>query len=200
MKPGPATGGGGRAPGAGARAWTLDSRGVLDGARQIPSPNFDERPAAAAVELLVIHNISLPPGQYGGPGIVDLFTNRLDPQAHPYFRSIAGLRVSSHFLVRRDGELIQFVPCTMRAWHAGQSQWHGRSRCNDFSIGVELEGADDQPFEDVQYDVLAELARLLRQRYPIRDCLGHSDIAPGRKTDPGPHFDWARFRALSAKP
>lgn len=199
MKPNPATGGG-RAPGAGTGAWTLDARGFLEGALQIPSPNFDERPAGAEVELLVIHNISLPPGQYGGPGILHLFTNQLDPDAHPYFREIAGLRVSSHFLIRRDGELIQFVPCTMRAWHAGQSQWRGRSRCNDFSIGIELEGADDQPFEQAQYCVLADLTRLLRKNYPIRDCLGHSDISPGRKTDPGPHFDWVRFRSLLEKP
>lgn len=200
MKPDPARGGGQRASGSGGGAWRLDPRGVLEGAHQIPSPNFDERPAGAAVELLVIHNISLPPGQYGGPGIVDLFTNRLDPQAHPYFREIAGLRVSSHFLIRRDGELIQFVPCTMRAWHAGQSQWCGRNRCNDFSIGIELEGADELPFEDVQYVVAADLARLLWQNYPIRDCVGHSDISPGRKTDPGPHFDWARFRSLTGEP
>lgn len=196
MKPDTVAGGGKQAPGAGTRAWTLDSRGILDSAHQVPSPNFDERPAGTAIELLVIHNISLPPGQFGGPGIVRLFTNQLDPNAHPYFREIAGLRVSSHFLVRRDGELIQFVPCTMRAWHAGQSEWRERSRCNDFSIGVELEGADDQPFEDGQYVALAALSRLLLRSFPIRDCVGHCDISPGRKTDPGPHFDWVRFRGL----
>lgn len=185
-----------RARGSGDSAWTLDARGILDSAHQVPSPNFDERPAGAAIELLVIHNISLPPGQFGGPGIVCLFTNRLDPDAHPYFREIAGLRVSSHFLIRRDGELMQFVPCTMRAWHAGQSLWRGRSRCNDFSIGVELEGADDQPFEEPQYLTLANLSRLLVRSYPILDCVGHCDISPGRKTDPGPHFDWVRFRLL----
>ncbi|CAN0468955.1 unnamed protein product [Phaeothamnion confervicola] len=180
----------------------LDDAGLLSAARYIPSPNFDERPADAGIELLVVHNISLPPGQFGGPGIIELFTNRLDPSAHPYYREIADARVSSHFLIRRDGDLIQFVACGSRAWHAGQSEWRGRSRCNDFSIGIELEGADDQPFVDIQYVVLAGLATLLMARYPIRDCVGHSDIATpsGRKTDPGPHFDWIRFRALLEKP
>lgn len=165
---------------------------------QLSSPNFDDRPDGSAVDLIVVHNISLPPGQFGGSGIVDLFTNRLDPAEHPYYREIEHLRVSSHFLVRRDGELIQFVACGKRAWHAGQSEWQGRGRCNDFSVGIELEGADDVPFEDVQYLQLARLARALRRAYPIADCVGHSDIAmpPGRKTDPGPHFDWPRFRAL----
>jgi AmpD protein len=178
--------------------WRVDAAGILPAARQVRSPNFDERPAGAGIELLVVHNISLPPGQFGGPGIEQLFTNRLDPEAHPYFREIHGLTVSSHFLVRRDGQLIQFVPCARRAWHAGQSEWRGRSRCNDFSVGVELEGTDDQPFEDVQYQRLAQVAAALRQAYPIRECVGHSDIAtpPGRKTDPGPHFEWPRFRAL----
>lgn len=164
----------------------------------MPSPNCDDRPGGANIELLVVHNISLPPGEFGGPGIVELFTNRLDPRAHPYYREIQGHKVSSHFLIRRDGELIQFVPCARRAWHAGQSQWRGRSRCNDFSVGVELEGADDQPFADSQYAVLADLTRALERAYPIQDCVGHSDIAtpPGRKTDPGPHFDWAHFRRL----
>jgi N-acetyl-anhydromuramoyl-L-alanine amidase len=176
----------------------LDADGVLARARQIPSPNFDDRPAGCAIELLVIHNISLPPAQFGGPGIVDFFTNRLDPQAHPYYREIAGMKVSSHFLVRRDGELIQFVSCGRRAWHAGASQWKGRNRCNDFSIGVELEGTDDQAFDDAQYETLAGLARTLRHYYPIADCAGHSDIAvpAGRKTDPGLYFDWPRFRAM----
>jgi AmpD protein len=176
----------------------LSADGVLASATQIPSPNFDDRPAGWAIELLVVHNISLPPGQFGGSGIVDLFTNRLDPNAHPYYREIAGIKVSSHFLIRRDGELIQFVPCSRRAWHAGASQWRGRSRCNDFSIGVELEGADDADFADAQYATLAGLTRSLHRIYPIVDCVGHSDIAtpPGRKSDPGPHFDWQRFRAL----
>jgi AmpD protein len=151
-----------------------------------------------AIELLVVHAISLPPGEFGGPGIATLFTNRLDPSAHPYYASVADLKVSAHFLIRRDGETIQFVPCAKRAWHAGASNWCGRSRCNDFSIGIELEGCDEVPFEAAQYDALAALARALRGRYPIADIVGHSDIAPGRKSDPGPHFDWARFRAQAA--
>ena len=174
----------------------IDHRGLLEGARFIASPNCDERPEGSAIELLVIHNISLPPGEFGGPGIVELFTNRLDPGAHPYYREIAGRKVSAHFLIRRDGELIQFVPCSRRAWHAGESNWRGRSRCNDFSIGIELEGADDVPFEEAQYERLAELARALATQYPGVDSAGHSDIAPGRKTDPGPCFDWARYRKL----
>ena len=182
-------------------AWHLDDAGLLPAAVCVPSPNCDDRPDGSAIELLVVHNISLPPGQFGGAGIIDLFTNRLDPNAHPYYPQIADAKVSSHFLIRRDGELIQFVPCGRRAWHAGQSLWRGRSRCNDFSIGVELEGADDQAFEDSQYAMLAGLAPVLLSRYPIQDCVGHSDIAtpPGRKTDPGPHFDWARFRSLIGK-
>lgn len=181
-----------------AESWKLDTSALLSAAAYVPSPNCDDRPAGTTIELLVIHNISLPPGEFGGPGIVELFTNRLDPRAHPYYREIQGLKVSSHFLIRRDGELIQFVPCTRRAWHAGQSQWRGHSRCNDFSVGVELEGADDQPFADSQYAVLKDLTRVLQRAYPIKDCVGHADIAtpPGRKTDPGPHFDWALFRAM----
>ena len=170
--------------------------GLLQDARHALSPNCDERPAGCAVELLVIHNISLPPGEFGGPGIVELFTNRLDPGAHPYYRGIAGRRGSAHFLIRRDGELLQFVPCGRRAWHAGGSNWRGRSRCNDFSIGIELEGTDDVPFEDAQYERLAGLARALATAYPGIPSVGHSDIAPGRKTDPGPCFDWARYRSM----
>lgn len=181
-----------------AALWELDAAGLLPAARYIPSPNFDVRPDGSVIELLVIHNISLPPGQFGGPGIIELFTNQLDPNAHPYYRQIADARVSSHFLIRRDGELIQFVPTTRRAWHAGQSKWRGRIRCNDFSIGVELEGADDRPFADRQYAALARLVPLLEGTYPIQDCVGHSDIAipSGRKTDPGPHFSWVRLRNL----
>ena len=194
----------GRRPGGGKDevSWKLDASGLLSAAAYVCSPNCDDRPAGAIVELLVIHNISLPPGEFGSPGIVELFTNRLDPRAHPYYREIHGRKVSSHFLIRRDGELIQFVPCIRRAWHAGQSEWYGRGRCNDFSVGVELEGADDQPFTDSQYAVLAALARALKRAYPIRECVGHSDIAtpPGRKTDPGPHFDWVRFRAMLERP
>ena len=176
----------------------IDDSGRLDAARHVASPNCDDRPAGAAVELLVIHNISLPPGEFGGAGIVDLFTNRLDPRAHPYYAAIAGLRVSAHFLIRRDGEVIQFVPCSRRAWHAGVSSWCSRERCNDYSVGIELEGCDDRPFEAVQYERLVALTRALRARYPVAGIVGHSDIAPGRKTDPGPCFDWTRFRALLA--
>ncbi len=179
-------------------AWQLDEAGVLAAASPLFSPNCDDRPHGCVIDLLVVHNISLPPGQFGGPGIIELFTNCLDPQAHPYYREIAGAKVSSHFLVRRNGVLLQFVPCSRRAWHAGQSAWRGRDRCNDYSIGVELEGTDCDAFEDVQYQVLARLARALLEKYPIADCVGHSDIAlpPGRKTDPGPFFDWPRFQSL----
>ena len=170
--------------------------GLLRGIRYIASPNCDARPVGSAIELLVIHNISLPPGEFGGPGIIDLFTSKLDRDAHSYYREIAGLKVSSHFLIRRDGEIIQFVACDQRAWHAGESSWRGRERCNDFSIGIELEGTDDVPFEDVQYERLAELTRALNANYQITDIVGHSDIAPGRKTDPGPCFDWVRYRSL----
>jgi len=177
----------------------LDTDGVAAGIRFLPSPNCDERPAGAALELLVVHNISLPPGEFGGDGIIDLFMNRLDPSAHPYYGTIAQLRVSAHFLVRRDGELIQFVPCAKRAWHAGESAWRGRSRCNDFSVGVELEGADDQPFADIQYAELAPLITALQRAYGALEIVGHSDIAPARKTDPGPCFDWQRLRRLIGK-
>ena len=159
------------------------------------SPHFDERPEGEKISLLVIHSISLPPGEFGDSWIDDLFMGTLDPAAHPYFAEIAPLRVSSHFLIRRDGSLIQYVPCDKRAWHAGDSSWKGRERCNDFSIGVELEGADDVPFAEPQYETLARLTRALRLRYGSLDLAGHCDIAPGRKTDPGPWFDWARFRA-----
>ena len=171
----------------------FDKEGRLAGAPFIASPNFDERPQDAAIELIVIHNISLPPGVFGGTAIIDLFMNRLDPQAHPYFAGIASMRVSAHFLIRRDGELLQFVPCAKRAWHAGVSLWRERSRCNDFSVGIELEGSDDTDFEDAQYARLGVLARALHDRYPILASVGHSDIAPGRKTDPGPGFDWKRY-------
>lgn len=167
--------------------------GWLAGARRVPSPNRDERPDGIGVDLLLIHHISLPPGRFSGDAIERLFTNRLDPQAHPYFGQLAGLRVSSHFLVRRRGELLQFVDCDARAWHAGVSSFLGRERCNDFSIGVELEGDGETPFTQAQYRRLAALVRLLRERYPLRWLAGHSDVAPGRKTDPGPFFDWQRL-------
>lgn len=178
----------------------VDDDGFLRGVRRIASPNCDQRPSGSAVELLVIHNISLPPGEFGGPGIVDLFTNRLNPGVHPHYREIADLKVSPHFLIRRDGSIIQFVSCARRAWHAGISSWRGRSRCNDFSVGIELEGADDIPFEDKQYERLAALTRALQAKYAITDVVGHSDIAPGRKTDPGPCFEWKRYRKLLKNP
>jgi AmpD protein len=171
----------------------------VKGARYIPSPNCDERPAACAVDLLVLHHISLPPGEFGGPAIVDLFTNRLDPAAHPYYAAIAHAKVSAHFLIRRVGERSQFVPCEKRAWHAGESSWQSRSRCNDFSIGVELEGTGEAPYTDAQYDRLAALTRALKSRYPIAHIVGHSDVAPGRKNDPGPSFDWGRYRGTLKK-
>jgi AmpD protein len=176
----------------------LGSNGVLEGAIQIPSPNCDERPEDAPINLLVVHNISLPPGQFGGDAVVQLFTNALDCSAHPFYEALRALKVSSHFFIRRDGALIQFVPCTRRAWHAGPSNWCGRERCNDFSLGVELEGVDDEAYAEQQYRRLAELAAVLRRQYPIADIVGHSDIAPGRKTDPGPAFDWAHLRVLLA--
>ena len=193
--------GGGPAQRARGRAHSLviTDKGLVEGVRYVPSPNCDDRPDGAAIDLLVIHNISLPPGEFGGQGIIDLFTNRLDSAAHPYYALIADRRVSAHFLIRRDGEVIQFVPCGNRAWHAGASDWRGRSRCNDFSIGIELEGSDDMPFEAAQYEALAKLTRALRARYPIADIAGHSDIAPGRKTDPGPLFDWTRYRKMLNK-
>jgi AmpD protein len=176
----------------------LDRDGWLSRCRRVESPNHDERPAHAVTSLLVVHSISLPPGEYGGEAIERLFTNRLDPDAHPYFREIAALQVSSHFLVRRDGELVQFVPVTRRAWHAGVSRWRARGRCNDFSLGVELEGTDTGPFEDAQYAALARLVAALRRELPLRQVAAHSDIAPGRKTDPGAGFAWRRFFAALA--
>jgi len=174
----------------------FDAEGWLSGVRRKHSPNCDARPPATGIELLVIHNISLPPGEFGGNAVVQLFTNVLDIGAHPYYAQLDGLKVSAHFLIRRNGEIIQFVPCAKRAWHAGISQWHGRERCNDFSIGIELEGADNEDFTDAQYLSLAKLTRRLRRAYPIREIVGHSDIAPGRKTDPGPHFDWTHYFGL----
>jgi N-acetyl-anhydromuramoyl-L-alanine amidase len=169
------------------------------GARQVDSPNFDPRPLGVAPVLIVVHGISLPPDDYGGPWIDDLFMNQLDPTAHPYFADIAGRKVSSHFLIRRTGELVQYVSCNHRAWHAGMSAYEGRSNCNDFSIGIELEGADASAYEPRQYRVLADLILTLCDAYPslsTERIAGHSDIAPGRKTDPGIAFDWPRLRAL----
>lgn len=174
--------------------------GLVQGVRQVLSPHSDARPPGAQPELIVIHGISLPPGQFGGPWIERLFTGgALPPDVHPFFGEIAGLRVSAHALIRRDGEIVQFVPFTERAWHAGQSEYCGRTACNDFSVGIELEGTDDTPYEAAQYTSAAALIRALLDAYvslsPDR-IAGHSDIAPGRKTDPGPHFDWLRLRAL----
>jgi AmpD protein len=171
--------------------------GWCQGIQHCPSANFNERPDAE-ISLLVIHNISLPPAQFKTGKVQALFQNRLDPAEHPYFASIADLRVSAHFLIERDGEVTQFVSCLERAWHAGVSCFEGRETCNDFSVGIELEGTDDQPFTDIQYAVLIDLTRQLQAAFPAittqRIC-GHSDIAPGRKTDPGPFFEWPRFLA-----
>ena len=168
----------------------------IENAKQVPSPNWDERPAGTRVNLLVIHNISLPPEEFGGPWIEQLFQNELDPDQHPYFSEIADLCVSAHCLIRRDGELIQFVPLDKRAWHAGTSCYCDQNNCNDFSIGIELEGSDNQAFTEEQYQRLAELTKTIQQRYPDitkNRIVGHSDIAPGRKTDPGPYFDWHKY-------
>lgn len=179
---------------------TLDQHGAwIEQARRQLSPNHDQRPAGCEPELIVVHSISLPPGQFGGPHIDQLFCNALCPQEHEYFAEIHQLRVSAHALIRRDGTLVQYVPFTHRAWHAGESSFRGREACNDFSIGVELEGCDDTPFEEIQYQQLASLVRQLWQAWPA--CLpnpikGHCDIAPGRKTDPGPLFDWTYLNGL----
>ena len=177
----------------------IDLDGLANRARQVPSPNCDARPADTLVTLAVVHGISLPPGHFGGEAIEKLFTNRLDPQAHPYFRTIAALRVSAHFLIRRDGELVQFVACNARAWHAGASCWGAREGCNDFSVGIELEGCDDVAYDPRQYGTLGEILQALARRYPVNEVVGHSDIAPERKTDPGPAFEWRRLARELAK-
>jgi AmpD protein len=177
--------------------------GWIAGARRVPSPNCDSRPAGAEVSLAVLHSISLPRGVYGsdagGDAIEQLFTNRLDPASHPTFADLAGVRVSSHFLIRRGGELLQFVPTGARAWHAGVSRWRGRERCNDYSVGIELEGTDDSNFGAAQYESLLMLFKKLRIILPLRDVAAHSDVAPGRKSDPGTHFDWPRLLAALAR-
>jgi AmpD protein len=183
----------------GADTCFIDGDGWCNAARRELSPNSDERPEGCVAELLVVHNISLPPGAFGGPYIADLFCNRLDHDAHPYFDQLRPLRVSAHFLVRRDGEIVQFVSADRRAWHAGVSAFDGRERCNDFSIGIELEGTDFEPFAEAQYAALARLTAALRERYPLADVAGHEHIAPGRKTDPGPFFDWGRYRGELAQ-
>ena len=187
----------------GSTFFTLDTRGWLAPSANValrPSPNFNERPPGTAVSLLVVHNITLPPGQFGTPYITDLFLNQLDISADPWFVNVEGLKVSAHFVIDRLGHITQFVSCDERAWHAGASSFEGCEQCNDFSIGIELEGTDDLPFEDAQYERLAALTQCLRARYPLTAATGHSDIAPGRKTDPGPFFDWSRFRELAQWP
>lgn len=187
----------------GSTFFTLDRQGWLAPSAHValrPSPNFNERPPGTAVSLLVVHNITLPPGQFGTPYITDLFLNQLDISADPWFVNVEGLKVSAHFVIDRLGQITQFVSCDERAWHAGASSFEGRERCNDFSIGIELEGTDDVPFEDAQYERLVALTQCLRARYPLTAATGHSDIAPGRKTDPGPFFDWSRFRELAQWP
>lgn len=172
---------------------SIDQAGYCPSARQVFSPNHDPRPADISISLIVIHAISLPPDSFGGPGVEQLFTNTLDATEHPYYAEIANLKVSAHFFIRRTGELIQFVSCNQRAWHAGVSSWMGVPRCNDYSIGIELEGGDNHPFESRQYECLHSLVAAIRRSYPIENVVGHADIAPGRKTDPGPHFDWQRL-------
>lgn len=170
--------------------------GLLEQAEFILSPNSDDRPSATEIDLLVIHNISLPPGQFGGPHITQLFSNQLDPTEHPFFEQIVALRVSSHLLIRRDGDIIQYVPFNQRAWHAGVSEFNGKTCCNDFSIGIEMEGTDDQAYEEIQYQKLSEITEQLFTIYPKlskKGIKGHCDIAAGRKTDPGKAFDWSKY-------
>lgn len=175
----------------------VDEAGWIDGVLQIPSPNCDERPSAAAIELVVVHSISLPPGVFRGDGVTALFTNALDPARHAYYRWIADLRVSAHALIRRDGRIVQYVPFRRRAWHAGVSRWMGRERCNDFSVGIELEGSDHAIFEVAQYTALDGLVESLRMAYGVSGIAGHCEIAPGRKTDPGPLFDWMQMSSTA---
>lgn len=173
--------------------------GVLLGTRQIPSPNHNDRPVGTDVDLLVIHNISLPPGEFGTSAVVDLFCNQLNTESHPSFKDLIDLKVSAHLFIRRDGEIIQFVPFNKRAWHAGVSRFAGRESCNDFSIGIELEGVDDIAYTAEQYQQLAKVSTCLMQVYPMimpERIVGHNDIAPDRKTDPGPAFDWSYYRGL----
>lgn len=176
------------------------SGGWLRTARAIASPNFGPRPPGIGVSLIVVHSISLPPGQYGGDDVERLFTNRLDCDAHPYFERLRGVEVSAHFFVRRDGGVLQFVDCGARAWHAGASHWMGRDNCNDFSVGIELEGLEGETFEPTQYATLAALCQALATHYPITHVAGHEHIAPGRKLDPGPGFDWAQLQQRLAWP
>ena len=176
-------------------------KGWYEAARHVPSPNHGQRPEGTLIDLAVVHSISLPPGEYGGPGIEQLFTNQLDWQAHPYFQQIQGLEVSAHFLIRRDGELVQFVSVDDRAWHAGRSSWRGRDNCNDYAVGIELEGLEHHPFEPAQYDTLAALLKAMADHYPqLQHVAGHEHVAPGRKEDPGRAFDWIGLRQRLAWP
>ena len=187
---------------AGVRRLAVGADGWLAGVRRVPSPHRDARPPGTVIDAVIVHGISLPPGRFGGPWIDALFAGTLDPAAHPSFRDLAGLRVSAHVLVRRDGSLTQYVPFTERAWHAGVSSLEGRPRCNDYAVGVELEGADDVPYAPRQYETLAALLAALMRAYPAitpRRVVGHCHVAPGRKTDPGPAFDWARLGAALAR-
>lgn len=179
--------------------FSIADDGWCNEARHVPSPNFDSRPPGVEPDLLVIHNISLPPGEFGGPHISRLFTNTLVHEVHPYFEQLRRLRVSAHFLINRDGAVTQFVAAEARAWHAGVSMFEGRERCNDFSIGIELEGSDLVPFEGAQYRSLTGLTLALQRRYPLQAVAGHEHIAPARKTDPGPFFDWLTYRKLCNK-
>jgi N-acetyl-anhydromuramoyl-L-alanine amidase len=178
------------------KSLSLNHNGWIKEAHHIASPNFDARPEHSSIDMVVIHNISLPPSQYGGNGIIELFTNQLNPNAHPYYAEIYQRKVSSHFLIRRSGDLLQFVSCYDRAWHAGISQWRDRERCNDFSVGIELEGSDYETFEAAQYETLTILLNTIKKHFPIQHVVGHSDIAPGRKTDPGPYFDWDKINLV----
>ncbi len=177
-------------------SYTVNPDGWCAAAWRYDSPHYNARPADAAIDLLVVHNISLPAGRFGGPHVSDLFTGRVDYNADPSLAALRNVAVSAHFLVRRDGRLVQYVSCNDRAWHAGVSQFQGRANCNDYSIGVEMEGTDNVAFTSVQYDVLAQLAQALQNRYPLRWITGHEHVAPGRKTDPGPCFDWTLLDAL----
>jgi AmpD protein len=172
------------------KIFKIDEDGFLTHVKKIDSPNYDSRPLNQTISLIIIHSISLPPNKFGNSHIEDFFTNKLEINQHPYFKKIKHLKVSSHFLIKRKGELIQFVSCLKKAWHAGESVWKNKKNCNDFSIGIELEGSDIIKYEDIQYKVLLKLLKSLRMKYPVTDIVGHSDIAPGRKTDPGHFFDW----------
>lgn len=180
--------------------WHVNAEGWLSAARVVPSPNVDARPSGIMPSLVVIHNISLPPSCFGTGDIEALFTNTLDFDADPFYKTIRGLRVSSHFLITREAEVVQFASTLARAWHAGQSHFSGRERCNDFAIGIELEGCDDAPFEVAQYQTLVRLSEALISRHTIEAFVGHSDISPGRKTDPGPYFDWPAFARAASLP